>query len=46
MDDENIRALSTLAGKPVPDVRLTPKQKQKALDDAMEWLRLSDVSPE
>jgi hypothetical protein len=35
-----VRALSILAGKPLPDGKLTPSRKKKALDDAM------DVSPE
>jgi hypothetical protein len=39
VDDTTVRSLSNLAGVPLPDDKLTPQKKQKALDDAVECLR-------
>jgi hypothetical protein len=43
--NEPLTALTNLAGAPMPKGKLTPTQKKKAIDDAMNWLRNNDPNP-
>jgi hypothetical protein len=43
MDEPTVRALSKLAGIPLPGGKLPGKSQKKALDEAMNWLRSTNV---
>merc|ERR1712021_114836 len=42
VDGPTVKALSKLAGIPMPK-KLTPENKKKAIDTALEWLRNADA---
>ncbi len=45
MNGPALVALTNLGGIPLPKGKLTPPQKKKAINDAMNWLRNNDPNP-
>jgi hypothetical protein len=39
MNEPPIQAFTSLAGMPIPDIKLPRRERQKKLDAAVEWLR-------